>query len=725
MSSFAINTKSEAVAAAQGAVKVASTVFFGMKEKNGSNKFLVLNLIDAFHKPPSAISSEYISVVFAAASVLNVTYPSIGSLSEKTGAVAKGAIANFVEKGSQTSKDMQMYTSAAMDSEEKVRNAVNGCRNDIFDIANHVNSFIARAKSAGFIPKENPFLKIASFNINRPGFSPVEITEDQSLQLIKDIKIYLQLIEEEASGRINIEAQNSSQLSSATLSLSGFGGNADTSISLSNFLLNADDVKKQKAEEALSMFDFSKRLPKILFTAEWAPSGETKGTIVGWKKIFDASGYIVKRTSLFSGEVVMYAFTNDEMKADTDKLFEYVNTWILSFYDNIDPKSIVFFIDTNISVDCYYHYELQAYQLQNVLQGSLFNVDTSPARISTLQKSDIRNQLEKLDPDFIAQVIARNAAGSAGSKSSSALSDTISPYPVLSHVLLGDSKYDWLLAALNIRQSVNRGDSKETTRNYSYLSAQLDFILSQASAGNFLLPKNNNVSEIMNRITDAIGKYGVTQVIEDILQETGALYFFDGKDPKNNVLFGSVDYIGRFADKLSVNYDSNKASSGLVAVVAAAIDPETATLDLRTLATNLPMLVSGEFVSTKESLSNASVTTELEIPTRDKSSSNTEFLSKLGALDNGVVDLTTADGVGTFMRALRIMSDIGSSRGSPIVTSFDDFVPDVIEPKTLADAKSNLPVAGDGKAVVIKTTTATSSQEVSRAIVSKSKERKT
>jgi hypothetical protein len=58
-----------------------------------------------------------------------------------------------------------------------------------------VNSFIARAKNAGFIPKENPFTRIVAFNKNRPAFSPVEITEELSLQLITDINIYINMIE--------------------------------------------------------------------------------------------------------------------------------------------------------------------------------------------------------------------------------------------------------------------------------------------------------------------------------------------------------------------------------------------------------------------------------------------------------------------------------------------------------------------------------------------------
>jgi hypothetical protein len=112
---FEYSSRGEAIA--PPVVKAVGTGFFGLKEKANSNKSLVLNLIDVFHKPPSMISTEYMAVMISAASTLGVECPNFSSISAKTGAVARGLSVNFVERGSETCRDQQMYTSPGVNSE--------------------------------------------------------------------------------------------------------------------------------------------------------------------------------------------------------------------------------------------------------------------------------------------------------------------------------------------------------------------------------------------------------------------------------------------------------------------------------------------------------------------------------------------------------------------------------------------------------------------------------
>lgn len=646
---------------------------------------IVADLIDCLQKPSPQITSEYVALVQRTAALLSVVDVSSAEIHRDTGARASWSDSSFPEQGKSghitknVNKPVMVGTNS--DSQEKLRNEVNRLRNQVYNVINGVNDFVARAKNAGFVPPENPFVLAMSYNIHRVGYTPVQIPSAVASKIVKNIIVYIALLDTERTGKLNLNNVNSSaQLSSVKLSLDGFGGSGDTLLDLSKLLPDADEVKAQKAAEALSVFDFSKRIPKLLFTAHYAPDGIPKGIIIGWKKVPDASGYVIKRRNVFDGSEVTYGLTSSDVRASTARLSEYVKAWILTFYDNVNHDNVCFYLDADVSPHAYFFYKIQSYQLQNGAPGAMFKVETAPHFISQATKVQIRSQLESLDPnrDKLTKNAKSNLRGLPPAQAGNP--DLISPWPVLAHFIFGDSKYDWMLAAINIRQSINRGDTRSTTRNYSYLAAQLNFLFAQADAGKLVIPKNRNMAELLNNVTDAISQFGTNQVIREVLQETGALYHFEGKDPNDNAMFTNVDA-------------STLGESGLIATVAAAIDPETATLNLRTLATNLPKLLSGEFVSINSSLNdkverNSSKTAssvEIEIPNFDKPSNaaaedEIRFLRQMGDVGDGIVDLTTVDGIATFMRTVRIFSDIGPNRGAPISNEAAVLVPDPVRP---------------------------------------------
>lgn len=630
---------------------------------------IVLDLVDCLQKPPPQVTADYVTIVDRIGSFLGVSQKVMRSedIFKSTGAKPMWDLSFFPEQShfeSSTKNVMSpSYFGSGPEAQEKLRNYVNASRNSVYEVVNRINSFVARAKNAGFVPPENPFSLAMTFNVGRMGFTPVNVANDQVTRIAGNIRTYIRLLDAERSGQLDLEknVMHAAQLSSANMSLDGFGGTGNTAVDLAKLLPDADEIKAQKAVEALSVFDFTKRIPRVLFTAFYAPDGTPKGVIVGWKKVADASGYVVRRRNVFDGREVVYTFPNDDVKRSSNRLSEYVNAWILTFYDNIQSEFVYTILDSDIPPHGYFIYKVQAYQLQNDVPGSMFSVDTSPVFLSSIQKKQIRDQLEALDPD-------------SGP-------DTISPYPIVSHSLLGDSRYDWLLAAVNIRQSINRSDSRTETRRYSYLAAQLDFLFTQADAGKFVVPKGRDVGQLLKNVQDSISKFGVNQVLREVLQETGALFHFEGKDPNDNLLFRSVDV-------------GNPMTSGLISIVASAIDPETATMDLKTLSTNLPKLLSGEFVSTTVSLNNGSSQSssktarsgEIEFPEEfDKPSDSVaeeeiQFLQKFDAENTeGTVDLTTVEGISLFMRTIRIFSDIGPGRGSPIASDARVLVADPVK----------------------------------------------
>ena len=637
---------------------------------------IALDLIDSLQRPPPGVTSDYITILTNVSTWLGVKSPDV-NMNNTNGAQPSWFSFAYPESilGFPSNVRAPSFTGNTLNSQESMRNEANKKRNDIYDVLNRVNSFVARAKNAGFVPPENPFALAMSFNVGRFGFSPVIIDGGVVTRIVNNIKSYLTLLAAESAGKLLLD-QNSfkaAQLSSAGMSLDGFGGTGNTSVDLAKLLPDADAIKEQKAFESLAIFDFTKRIPKVLFTAFYAPDGVPKGTIIGWKKIPDASGYILRRKNIFDDREVTYTVSNEDVGLQTKRLREYVNAWVLTFYNNIQEEFVYSFLDADISPHGYFFYKVQAYQLQNHSPGAMFVVETQPIHLSIEQKGELRRQIEVLDPNN----------GPASQRTIRGSVDTVSPYPVLAHFLLGDSKYDWLLAAVNIRASINRGDSRTTTRNYSYLTSQLNFLFDQADAGKLVAPKN--ITTVLKNIEDSISKFGVNQVIKETLQETGALYHFEGKDPNDNALFSNVQ-------------TQNTKDSGLVSIVASAIDPETATLNLNTLASNLPQLISGQFVATSQNVSGAKfnpssrhglknikpqtvvIPKEFDQASDKAAEDEIQFLSKIDKLANGVVDLTTVEGLSVFMRVIRIFSDIGPGRGAAIAAVDVPEIPDPISP---------------------------------------------
>jgi len=629
-----------------------------------------LNLIDSLQKPPPQVTQDYVTIVSHVAAFLGVPLPEdLQKSSNKTGARAAWTSHTFPEQNGLffgvNNVNNNVIIGSGPDSEEKMRNIVNKGRNDIFDVINRVNSFVARAKNAGFVPPENPFSLAMSYNVGRIGFKSINLRQGDATRISSNVLSYIKLLNAEKSGQLNLDrnVNKAAQLSHSSLSLEGFGGTGNTSVDLAKLLPDADAVKEQKAFEALSVFDFTKRVPKVIFTAFYAPSGTPKGVIVGWKKIPDASGYVVKRKNLFDGREARYSLTNDDVKRDTTRLKEYVNAWILSFYDNVQHDYVFTFLDTDVPPHGYFYYTVQAYQLQNEIPGTMFATETVQKTMSAPQRHSL----------LVSNGLSLQQADASG----------ISPYPAIAHILLGDGKYDWLLAAVNVRQSINRGDSRTVTREYSYLGANYSFLFSQMDAGKFVVPKS--IPDVLKSINDAISKYGIMQVLKDVLQETGALYHFEGKDPSDSNLFRNVDS-GKGTD------------SGLISIVAAAIDPETATMNLKSLATNLPLLLSHDTTSIREHLQGGStgfgkatrktiaksgeidIPQEFDNPDSSRAEDEVQYLSRLGNLGDGDVDLMTAQGVGTFMRTVRIFSDIGPNRGDPLFTTPTMYTADPVTP---------------------------------------------
>jgi hypothetical protein len=516
-------------------------------------------------------------------------------------------------------------------------------RNNVLQIIEEVIGFANKAKSAGFDPPDNPFAELVRLNtLRRPASNiplPLSVEEIDGLSL--NVMVYINLLQLHSEGALDLNKGtiDAAQLSHIHLSFEGLGGSGNTAADLMRFLPSMDEIKEKKAEEAFAVLDFAKRVPKVLFTMDYVPvkNGPVEGALIAWKWIPDASGYILYRRDVFSQTESEVTIENDVLRPMTEAHLEYAKTYGLTFFEDIDDSNVVLYVDKNIKPDEYYVYHLRAFRMRNDTKGAIFSGESVPVSLSSAMKLGIQQRMAELNPS--GSVLRRKGA------------DVISPWPVFAEQILGNSDMDWLLAAVNIRASVNRGDNRDVTRKYSYLNSRTDFLSNQADAGLLVRPASLDI--VRSNIETAIQTFGVTQVIQELLTETGISYYFEGKDAREDTHF---DRAGTLDAELSP----------LLGTVASAIDPETATLDLQSLASNLGMLIQAGPLGLNTDLSTAVpreiATVDPDAPTEGLSQDMIQFVGALGDMRDSVIDLTTFEGISKLMRTIRILSDFGPDR---------------------------------------------------------------
>jgi len=513
-------------------------------------------------------------------------------------------------------------------------------RNNVSAFILQVNSFVSRAKNSGFAPPSNPFLVIANLDSSVPHRPGLLVDDGLGADLMTNIDVYITLLDAESKGQIDLAKHIVAAVQISNMTMANFGGSGNIGVDLAQLIPDADAIKRQKANDALAAFDFKKRIPKMLFTANYNPQRLSKGCIVGWKKIPDASGYQITRTSIFDGSIKKYLLSNNEINTRMEHLVDFLRVWVLSFYDTFDERLVSCFLDSEIQKDQFYTYSVQAYQRALGATESLFNVPTVPVTLTVPQMNAMRAAMSLLQKtEFESEP------------------DLISPYPIISKFLLGSTDHDWVLAGLNSRASVARKDDPTITRKFSYIGAQMTFLFQQASQGKLLLPAPGSLNMIASGINASIANTGVSPVIKDILDETGALLYFDGHDSTRDLNFKKLEI--------------DKIDSVILNAVFSAIDVENATLNLKTLSNNMPELLTMASVGTANILGQSVQSNPAAKPTEIKVPANVNNISTIRSEDeiqffkefneNAVIDLVVFEGISKMMKAIRILSDISTN----------------------------------------------------------------
>ena len=570
---------------------------------------------------------------------------------------------------------MSVTTPVTWVTNESGRSVANQSVANVLAFIQRAEDFLSQAAADGFAPPDNPFTVIATLNANRKGqFTKMTVDSQQADDLVYNIKVIVDLLEAQNQGGIDLTTGrvDAAQMSHLHLSFDGLGGSGNPAADILKFLPSVDDVKRATEESTLSVLDFSLRVPYLLFTMEYRPVAEEPpvGTLVGFKRIADASGYIITRRDVFTQQEVQFTIDNATITAQSKALLDYVKTFGTTFFNDMDDSSVFSFLDSTTLNDEFYLYRIQAYQVRSENQMATFSVQSSPVALTTVAKNSVKSIIVSIDPSF-----------------SGTNSDTISPWPAMSQYLYGTSNYDWILAAVNTRASINRSESRATTRSYSYLNSQVSFLFSQADAGKLVKP--GDVNDVVNRVNDSIQKFGVQQTVQNLLDETGISYYFEGRDAPDSTSFHRAG-------------TQTTQTSNLFAVIGASIDPDTAILDLKTLSSNMYQLLGQNLLSTSTKVqpgsaaSNDAKPVEISVPDPDQATStqaegDLQFVNVLGDMKDPHADLTTFDGLSKLMRVIRILSDFGPNRVVPkAVTTVTASVPAPVSTTTTTSNKKTV-----------------------------------
>lgn len=559
----------------------------------------VVNAVaDVLQKPPATIDSSYADECCWVAKLVGLPVSTTGSSSKSSFYLGDG----------RTNSRLGVNEPRVWDDSENDKHRASIAQASVISVAERSVQFAGIAESLGLSVPKNPFLEISALNSRRQAqFSWIDVPAPVADSLVAGIRAYVDMLELHNRGELDstLEADRTSQLSHVEISFDGLGGTGNAAVDIQALLPSAEDRQKEASRRALEILDFSKRIPKLLFTADYVPEkgGASRGTIIGWKRIPDASGYVVKRRAVFSGKEQSYELSNSSALSMTKQLRGYARAIALSFFSDDEEANALLFLDSDVLVDDeYYVYRVAAYQNKLGPNSSIFSVSTLPVVIN----KSLAGELMSLAGERDAVSVRRN------------------PWDALAAVTLGSEKYGWVLAASNVQASIARRDDVAVTRKYSYLTAEPMFLFEQAKSNLVVMPER--VDDVMKQATDFMQEFGVTQTIRDILDEAYVTYYFDGRDP-SDVNLPSLD-------------STRQSSSKFMTMLYSSIDPDTAMVNLSYLRTNITQLKSGS-----QQAKTSSGPQQVDVPDIDSYSGTRS--------PKEYADLMTFDGIGDLMRVVR------------------------------------------------------------------------
>ncbi len=505
------------------------------------------------------------------------------------------------------------------DAQLQDNNVIFSARNNVFDVIAISSELAPFSNDASLAKRRNPFVAIGSMT---------DVPDQQtSLDLVELMSRYAALVPKDGSGLVSAgDEVTALQMSSATVSLPEDEQSSGPALGSNVLEIELFSTAFER------LLDFKRRVPRVMFTADYSPSSKREGSLVGWRRVGDASGYIVERKEIFTGEMKEFVFTNSDMAARRSTLGKYVSSWVLSFYSGVIVDDVCFFLDTDIDQDREYLYSVSAYQDVSIAPTEIFSVPMRSAHMTNQQKDRVRNLITSVMKPKTVEAF------------DDSFNDGVSPYPFIAQVMFGNSDLDWMIAAINVTASRARKDPPEVVGSYSFLAAKVSDLFAAMDRGDFFVPRN--FGDIVSAVEGSIVASGVSQTVSDIMRDSGVVAFFEGDS----------------------SFFKGSEKKTFIETVLSAIDPDSATVDMGRISSLVIDRLAGvppsKLFFDKSLSSKASeidVPGELNVTDNVFSEDAVQFFGTFGRAGANVVDLVTVEGIGTFVRALRTISDFGRS----------------------------------------------------------------
>lgn len=431
------------------------------------------------------------------------------------------------------------------------------CRESVLQRLRDCTDIYMRAAAAGLFFSRDPVPLLQAINYARPVLKPILIDPVAHSGIMQSLRTLCDMLNRERAGTLSISSGRP-QVGSLTISFEGMRGIPST-------VFNADSLKRQQALDALRTLDFTKRRPKVLFMAE--RDEESLDIVVGWKRMRDASGYLIDLKNVVSGSSVRVDVKSSDLQAPDPVAIDFYRRTMAPVMGSIAERDVALHRFRDVSPHSVYSLSIVPYQRVISAASGLFRTT-----LNRLVLTDDRL-------DSIGQSIQRMSLGLASG------SDWITPYPEISRALYGTDRFGWMLAGLNLLSSFERGEVINTVRGYSYIGAKFSFIRRQIEAGAFYVPAEVTALEVA--LDRAFSDYGLSATLTEVFDKCGMLLFFDERE-------------GFDVQNASIASDAALRETSIMRQILSAIDPVSATVSpdrvyelIRTGAVAAPPVTSG------------------------------------------------------------------------------------------------------------------------------------
>lgn len=409
-----------------------------------------------------------------------------------------------------------------------------------------ITAVAPKARAAGLLVPDDPIQLLDMLNNGREVLRQIS-ENSEYVKVLNDVTTLNDLAIKELKHEIDFSRRAMPQPTSVSISFNGIGG-------LPSAVVDSDILKRQQAFNKLAEINFNKRKVRMLLAVERKKDLATD-IFVCWRKLRDATGYKLSVRNVFAETSKEFDLGAPVFSSLPDADASFMREKVMPLFPSLTESDVVVSVFRDIPSDLLYSFRVKAYQKIATGKCDIFRVKTNRLSLSSSEIASIPDMIKKfgaLDPS------------------------DLTPYPFISELIYGDSGFGWLLAGVNVLGSFERGEDAATVRGYSYLGADVKFIMEKIISGKFFIPVDRN--EMVSKFDQSIQSFGLPKTLADVLEKTGVLFFFDEREHFD-------------VDTVVFDQEAALTETSLLSTVISSIDPSSLTVNPQNVYSNVTRAV--------------------------------------------------------------------------------------------------------------------------------------